>query len=155
MKQLFFLLLIVITIFSSCDKGLIYNHSAKIINKEWKYDQVLKYDISTVDTSEYYELMVVIDHDKAFSYENFYILITTEFPDGTKMPDLVSIQLADKMGSWVSNCSGSSCSIELVLQDRFRFRQVGTHNIYIENYSREELAGIESIELKLYSINEM
>jgi len=146
--------LIAMILFASCDKGLVYSHSAVIDQGEWNYEEPLVYDIIAEDTTKYYELFLNVMHASDFGYENFYTKISTVFPDGEELFDVVSIQLADKMGSWNGNCSSTTCESSLLLQDGFRFKQAGPHQIILENYSREKLVGIESIELKLYSIED-
>ena len=152
-KWLFFLL-ILITL-SACETGVMYQHTEKLDNEKWAYDSELVYNVEALDTSKYYELVVIIKYDIDFSYANFYTKITTEFPSGEKLDDVVSFQLADKMGSWIADCSGSTCTSDLILQTDFRFKEAGDHKISIENFSREELVGIKSIELKLYDVAEM
>lgn len=147
------LLLVILAI--SCDSGLIYSHTANIDGAKWEYGESLDFDLESEDTTKYYELVVIIDHNSEFSYENFYTKITTVFPDNTDLSDVVSFQLADKMGSWLGDCGSSSCTNELILQEQFRFKQIGQHTIKLENYSREALEGINSIELKLYDYSKM
>lgn len=138
----------------SCDKGLIYSHNEVISEGVWTYEEVLEYDLMAEDTTKYFELFLDVKHSADFSYENFYTKISTVFPDGKKLFDVVSIQLADNMGSWNGDCSSKTCLSSLLLQEGFRFKQAGAHQIVLENYSRENLEGIEAIELRLYSIEE-
>ena len=140
---------------ASCESGLVYHHKATIEDGVWSYSDILDYQIDVKDTSDYYELFVKIIHSPEFSYENLYTKITTEFPDGNKLSDVVSFQLANKMGLWLGKCNSKKCVNELILQDRFRFKETGKHILYLENYSREELNGIMALELKLYNIDQM
>lgn len=149
------LLLLSVSLYISCDSGLIYSHTESIEGAKWEYGEILEFDLIAEDTTKYYELVVRIDHNTDFSFENFYTKITTEFPDATELSDIVSFQLADKMGSWLGDCNSSNCINELILQEQFRFKQIGPHKIKLENYSRKALEGINAIELKLYDYSKM
>lgn len=149
------IVLISFIFFISCDKGIVYQQNVKIEQESWTYDAPLLYEFEVKDTTEYYELVTNIEYDHDFSYENFYVKITTEFPSGKSAFDVVSFQLANKMGGWIGDCSSKNCDTELILQNRFRFKEIGAHKLYIENYSRDDLDGLNAISLKLYDVSKM
>ncbi len=151
MKYFYFLFIAGILFLSSCEKGLQYKHTEKVEGK-WDYNTVLKYKIPVQDTSSRFDLVAKVTHSSDFSYQNFYVDLSTTFPDGKTLSDDVSFQLTDGMGSWQGKCSSSSCDVDLLLQQRFRFQQLGDYEIQIKNNSREELEGIQQIELRLYEV---
>lgn len=154
MKHFIFVVLL-LCLATSCESGLVYEHKSIIKDGVWNFDAPLVFEVNALDSTNYYELFVEINHNIDFSYENFYVKISTEFPDESKLFDIVSFQLADNYGTWNGKCSGNECYSELILQEGFRFKLPGKHLIFFENESREVLNGINSITLKLYSLNEM
>ncbi len=155
-KVQFTLVIILSSLFLlSCDKGVVYEQKVAIEGESWNYDDPLLFEFEVKDTTEYYELVTDIFYNPDFSYENFYVRIATEFPSGNKADDVVSFQIANKMGGWIGSCDSKECETELILQDRFRFKEIGAHKLYIENYSREALSGIHAIRLKLYDTSKM
>lgn len=153
MKYRFLVFTLCLFFLASCSDGVVYKHKEKL-NGMWDYDKVLSYTIPVQDTVQKYDLVAKVNHSPEFSYQNFYVELSTKFPDKKEMTDAVSFQLADGMGSWVGDCS-SSCDIELLLQARFRFQQIGDYVISIKNNSRKELEGIHSIELKLIELEDI
>jgi len=155
MKNLFGILVTFLFLMSSCDPGVVYKHKAEVAKAIWEYTEPLSFEIPVGDTTVYYELIANIEYSPEFSYENFYVKIITEFPSRKTAEDIVSFQLANKMGSWLADCNNNTCSSELILQDRFRFKEIGNHQFIIENFSREPLNGIQAIEIKVYDISKM
>ena len=148
MKYYFLVFASCLFFMTSCEKGVVYEHEVKI-DGIWDYEKSLDYAIPIQDTTTRYDLIAKVSHDADFSYQNFYVALTTSFPDGKALTDDVSFQLADGMGSWQGKCNGATCQVELVLQQRFRFQQIGDYVLSIRNNSREELTGINAVELRL------
>ena len=150
-----FSLLTIIVFTTSCSNGVVYSHKANVDGSVWNYNQELQFELDGIDTSSYYDLVLEVNHSPEFSFENLYTRIGTQFPSGESIKDIVSLQLADNMGTWLGNCNSSTCTTELLIQEKFRFKEIGQHKITLENYSREALKGIHFIEMKLYDINKM
>jgi len=151
MKYYLFIFALCVFMMTSCEKGVVYKHEVKI-EGIWDYEKSLSFEIPVQDTTTRYDLIAKVTHAADFSYQNFYVALTTSFPDGKELTDDVSFQLADGMGSWQGACSGDKCQVELLLQPSFRFQQVGEYVIGIRNNSREELEGIKAVELRLVEL---
>jgi len=150
-----FLFLAIAIIANSCSNAIVYSQKATIDGSTWEFNQELDFQLDGIDTSSYYDLVLEVKHSADFSYENLYTRISTTFPSGEIVKDIVSLQLADKMGTWLGNCNSSTCTSELLIQAKFRFKEIGLHNIVLENYSRKALEGIHSIQMVLYDISKM
>jgi len=123
---------------TSCTDNTVYESEIET-GEDWSYYEVMKHTIDVKDKEVLYSLEFDLKHSESFSYQNLYVNITTNYPNGKSVTDEVSLQLANKRGQWSGNCSGDKCSVTLVLQDGFRFDQTGSHTITIAQYSREEV----------------
>lgn len=142
--------LIGISLWACKDQNVIYNQSVKIENSNWAYTDILEFDIPVADTLSYYHLDLFVDHDPEFKYQNIYINIISTFPDGSQNEDLVSLELADKTGRWIGDCSAKNCTAPFQLKTNIRFSQAGVHKFKIEQSSRQEnLAGFKQVTMKL------
>ena len=131
---------------ASCKPDYIYNKSIAINKGIWTYSDTLNYEFSIEDTIGYFELFLSINHSPEFKNQNLYSRIYTAFPDGTEAIDTISLELTDKFGSWLGNCSNSSCNLDLLLKSKTQFRNVGNYKIRLEQYNRiDSLKGINSI----------
>lgn len=134
---------------SSCGPSVVYTHQENI-TEGWQYSEVIDFTFDIDDIEKKYDLVLVVGHSADYAYQNFYTNVTTLFPDGTSVIDPLSIELANKMGSWLSKCDNESCTLPIILRDDIRFKQTGTYKISFQQNSRDQiLKGINSISLSL------
>ena len=141
--------------FSSCGPAAI--HSEKMeTNGEWSYDNKLSSTIDIQDIDKNYDLALKLNHSQEFYYQNIYLQIETVFPDGKKITEPLSLDLANKAGNWIGKCSGETCEIVFSLQDNFKFKNTGKHQFTIGQYSRDRmLEGVNEIELLLFDAQKL
>lgn len=134
---------------SSCGPNVIFDQKESI-SDPWPYDDIKKFDFEITDNAKTYDLILILTHSDVFSYENIYLNATTIFPDGSKTTNPVSLQLADKNGGWIGDCTGDNCSIPIEMSSASYFKSNGKYSIILEQYSRKDsLEGISAIELKV------
>jgi gliding motility-associated lipoprotein GldH len=134
---------------SACGSKTIYENQQKI-KQPWAYNDKHTFGFDVQDTSTAYDLHLIVEHDADFGFENMYIHVTTLFPDGKKVENPLSLQLASAEGTWISDCSGELCEIDILLAARAYYKLKGKYTITIGQHSRNEhLEGIQSIKLKI------
>lgn len=134
----------------ACSEDLYFAQSVQLDDGMWSYDEKVVFDFEVNDTLVYYDLMLDIEHDVEYTYENIYVKIHTSFPTGEKVSDEVSLQLADQLDQWQGKCSGTSCKVSILLQNRIFFKDLGQHKIEIEQFNRiDPLVGINELTLKI------
>lgn len=147
--NILFPFLILIILLTSCGPTVVYDKNITI-DQPWKYDAELVYDIDITDTDKLYDLMLYLDHSADFTYQNLYIQINTTYPDGKTVIDEVSLQLANSRGEFSGKCNREKCCVSIVLQEGFKFQNIGMHSIKILQHSRmPSLEGIYSGRLQL------
>lgn len=143
----FFLIL-----FSNCDnkRKVIFEKNYDIKNTTWTYADTLDFDFEIPDTNQVYDLVLMIKHRSDYNMQNIYTNIYTKFPQGERVKQVLSLDLADNFGVWQGKCSGNSCAAEIVIQENAFFRQAGKYVITLEQFTRlENLTGIEKVGLKV------
>ena len=134
----------------ACGEGFDFEKKQTIGNKGWAYSDVLDFDLNIADTTTIYNIYLEIEHATDYSKQNLYTLIHTKFPSGERLKEQVSLELADKRGKWNGNCSSSSCTLRIPIQEGAFFSQAGQYTFSVEQYMRQNpLAGIKSIALML------
>lgn len=130
-----------------------YEAKQELESKTWAQNQVVGFDFEVADTMQIYNIFLEIEHSADYDYENIYCKIHTFFPSGDSVSQLLSFELADEMGDWVGQCSGTSCERELLIRPRGYFNQVGTHRIAFEQYMRDStVAGIAALGLRIEAL---
>ena len=124
----------------SCDPpNYIYEHSKRFtLDSPWTVKDSMVYNFQIKDTNRYYNLLLEIDHDKKYSFENLYVKFNTRFPDATNKQDVVNISLADETGDWYSDCRGKTCTFYLTLQDQAIFKTAGIYQIKLFPWMRSD-----------------
>lgn len=152
MNRLFsyFILLSSIYALSSCGTDYLYEQEIKIPETGWAYQDSLLATFEIPDTSTIYNLHLFLEHGTGFSYQNFYVQIKTQFPDGQQLTEQVSLELAGKGGIWLGDCDNETCTLDIPIQEGAYFDQAGTYQLSVHQYSRRNpLPGVNSIRFAL------
>lgn len=134
----------------ACQNNFIYDEAIRPTADFWPYDQALTFDFTVQDTSRRYEFLLDIRHSRDYPYQNLYTQITTVFPDEMIQQDVVSLELANKLGLWEGNCRGKDCELTIALQERARFDTPGDYQLRFEQYTRQDsLPGVKELRLRI------
>ncbi|MBK9014199.1 MAG: gliding motility lipoprotein GldH [Saprospiraceae bacterium] len=147
----YFLLPTICTLlFVACGNDFIFEKSINIPDASWSYDNKLPFEFEVKDTIQAYQILLEVEHAGDFGFQNCYVQITTKFPNGEEKKQPVSLELAGQSGIWNGKCSGNTCTLEIPLQGKAKFNQVGKHSITVEQFMRvNPLVGIKAISLKI------
>lgn len=141
---------------SSCGPNYLYEQELKIPETGWSYQDSLLATFEIPDTSSIYDLHLFIEHTTNFSYQNFYVQIHTQFPDGQRLMEQVSLELAGKGGVWLGDCNAETCALDIPIQQGAYFDQAGTYRLSVHQYSRRNpLPEIKSIRFALETREEV
>lgn len=144
------LLLFLPVLFFSCGKSYLYEENVIFQNEEWTYQDSISFQFDIADTSKLYNILLALEHSPEFSTQNLYTRIATEFPDGNRPSQVVSLELADQTGFWYGECNRTSCLFEAPIQSNAYFNQIGTYTITLaQHMRRDSVPGIQALSLKL------
>ncbi len=151
MKNSHLIIFFSIFIFTSCDKGnSLFFDKKNIENSSWSYDNQLKYSVDIQDTSKIYTLLLEVNHSIEYAYQNMYFNIKTSFPSGKELTQVISTDLANKLGVWHGDCKGKKCKLYVNLQNKTIFNELGKHSFTLEQFTRDSsLQGIHSIAFRV------
>ena len=117
----------------------------------WTSEDKLTLNFDVQDSTARHDLILKIEHSVDYSWENLYIQVGNVTPDMDTMITPVSLELANKKGQWQGDCSSSSCSAEIVLQEDFFFQQLGSYTIWAEPFMRvNPIPDVKSVSLAIY-----
>jgi gliding motility-associated lipoprotein GldH len=146
-------ILALLFLLTACEESVLYTETVEIDSDFWTYDNPVSFSINATDTSLVNELQLIIEHSQEYAYENLYIKVFTQFPDGKTREERLSINLADKKGKWIGNCRGDNCKLKVYLMEHFKFPQPGNYKFTFEQNSRiEKLNAIKSLQLKMIPV---
>lgn len=128
--------LLLLFLFSACGPEIIFEKKLSIPDSGWTYTDTLHYEFDIVDTSQVYHLFLQLEHSTDYRNQNLYVKIHTGFPNGQRTAQVLSIDIADKVGRWLGDCRGETCSLDIPIQSNAYFNQVGKHSFTLEQYMR-------------------
>jgi gliding motility-associated lipoprotein GldH len=133
-----------------CGPEVIYDRAETLPAEGWSYADSVAFEFAIPDTVRNYDLVLMVEHDQTFPYQNFYVNIHTDFPNGRRTTQLVSLQLAGDFGAWLGNRGGKTCTLDIPILSGARFSQSGAFGVTVEQHTRDEpLQGIREIGLSV------
>lgn len=136
-KHLAFILFTLLVI--SCGDSPKYSKDISIPDGKWTYENPLIYDFEVESTEVLNDLFLSIKYGTDFGYENIYVKIVTEYPTKETTEDVLSLNLTNGSGSFLGDCNSSTCTTDILLQERFRFEEKGKHTIKIYQHGRDAI----------------
>lgn len=122
-----------------CDPDYLLKGKHDFPDQQWAYADSLRFEFDVQDTTSIYNLNAALTHSTEYSFQNLYIRIHTLFPSGERLTKVVSLELTDKTGLWVGDCSSQTCEIELPVQEGLYFNQLGHYSIVVEQFMRQDM----------------
>ena len=133
-----------------CGPKTHYSETHEFPNSQWRYADSLVFSPSIADTTRLYDLILKVEHHPDFTFQNVYTRILTRFPDAQNAEQILSLELEKAPGIWLSDCNNQSCILEIPLQQKTRFPQMGTYQFVLHQYNRTDtLQGIQRLSLVL------
>ena len=134
----------------ACGPNYAYEQTLEIPENGWSYEDSLLATFEIPDTNTFYNLHLLVEHTTFFPYQNFYVQVITQFPNGERLTEQVSLELSAKGGIWLGDCSGETCTLDIPIQQGAYFNQAGTYQLSVHQYSRRDpLPEIKSIRFAL------
>lgn len=133
----------------SCGPEIIFNEQYDLPD-QWSYADTVAFTYHIVDTSRAYNLTLTIRHKTDFATENLYAEFVTRYPNGTADAQAVSVEVSDRFGNWLGDCSGQECELTIPLQDSARFPEPGRYGLTLRQFMRQDsVAGVQRIGLRV------
>lgn len=144
------------SVLSACGPDLIYDATRDVSRDGWAYDNPLHFTFQVQDTNKVYNLWMEVVHSTDFKNQNIYTKLYTSFPDGQKIGEVVSLELADRAGAWHGACGSSVCKVQIPLQTETYFNQIGEYALTVEQYMRKDsVKGILALRFMIEDIDKI
>ena len=136
-----------IALLTACGPEVVYE-SRHDMPGAWSYADSADFRYAIADTSAAYDLTLTLEHTDAFATQNLYARFVTTYPSGGREVQDVSLELADRFGNWLGECSGEACELTIPLQDGARYPELGEYGLTLLQHGRtERLSGVEGVGL--------
>ena len=132
-KNSVFLLLVTILLFS-CDKKRVFDQY-KSVGSAWHRDSIVTFDLPELDSTKQYNLFVNLRDNNNYPYNNLFLIVALELPNGFTKVDTLEYQMADPDGTLLGDGFSDIKESKLFYKENVRFR--GKYKVHIKQAVRE------------------
>lgn len=148
------LLLLVSILFFSCDKKRVFDEY-KSVGSAWHKDSVVSFNLPELDSTKKYDLFINIRDNNNYPFNNLFLIVTLEKPNGYTKVDTLEYQMAAADGTLLGDGFTDIKESKLYFKENVKFR--GKYKLNIKQAVREggkvpgvtQLEGITEVGLRI------
>ena len=150
LKNRFFALVLLSIFGASCDSNRIYDEYRSLPDK-WNKDSVVSFNVEAPDTTNHYNLFINLRNNNDYKYNNLYLIVEMNYPQGKVVADTLLYRMAAADGSFLGDGFTDVKENKLWYkgyEEPFVFDESGTYTVTIQQAMREQGAvnGISDLE---------
>jgi gliding motility-associated lipoprotein GldH len=148
-----FLVLIAI-LFFSCDKKRAFD-DYKSVGSAWHKDSVITFNLPELNSTKRYDLFITLRDNNNFQYNNLFLIVSVEKPNGYTKVDTLEYQMANPDGTLLGDGFTDIKESKLFFKENVKFK--GKYKVRIKQAVRENgkvpgvtlLEGITEVGLRI------
>ena len=125
-------------VFTSCDDNKVYDEFLSFENNVWESDDVKTFSFDIKDTISQVNLWVNLRTTTDYAYENIYMFLNSEYPNGESNLDTLEFILAQPDGKWNGEKSGTIIEFHSMIASGGRFNTSGQYSFSFQQAMRDE-----------------
>jgi gliding motility-associated lipoprotein GldH len=125
---------------TGCSHVDLYERAVSLKGHAWKSSEKPVFRFNIKDTTASYQLYVLLRHSARYHYNNIWINLHTQSPDGTIASAQYELPLAAGERGWLGSGMDDIYEHRIALtplNQEFRFSRAGTYTFTIEHIMRE------------------
>ncbi|EJG01662.1 MULTISPECIES: gliding motility lipoprotein GldH [Flavobacterium] len=138
------LLLAAILLFS-CDKKRVFDEY-KSVGSAWHKDSIITFDLPVLDSTKRYNAFVNIRDNNNYPFNNLFLIVSMEMPNGFTKVDTLEYQMAEPDGTLLGNGFSDIKESKLYYKEDVKFR--GKYKVHIKQAVRQsgKIPGVEALQ---------
>ncbi|KQW96156.1 gliding motility lipoprotein GldH [Flavobacterium sp. Root420] len=138
------LLLTAIFLFS-CDKKRVFDEY-KSVGSAWHKDSVVTFDLPVLDSTKKYNLFVNLRDNNDYPFNNLFLIVALEMPNGFTKVDTLEYQMANPDGTLLGNGFTDIKESKLYYKEGVKFR--GKYKVHIKQAVRQsgKIPGVQELD---------
>ncbi len=157
LKLRLLLLLSFVGLVAACDSDRVFDQYKTIPDASWHKDSVVSFKVRTKDTLQPYNLFINLRNNKAYQYNNIFLITTMNFPNGKVIKDTLEYEMAYPDGSFMGEGFTDIKESKLWYKKGVIFAEKGEYTFKIKQAMRkngkvdgiEELTGITDVGFRI------
>jgi len=138
------LLLAAILLFS-CDKKRVFDEY-KSVGSAWHKDSIVTFDLPVLDSTKKYNLFVNLRDNNNYPFNNLFLIVALEMPNGFTKVDTLEYQMANPDGTLLGNGFSDIKESKLFYKEDVKFR--GKYKVHIKQAVRQsgKIPGVQELD---------
>jgi gliding motility-associated lipoprotein GldH len=138
-------LLLVLTLFFSCDKKRVFDEY-KSVGSAWHKDSIVTFNLPELDSTKKYNLFVNLRANNNYPFNNIFLIVAIERPNGFTKVDTLEYLMANPDGSLLGDGFTDIKESKLFYKEKVRFR--GNYKVHLKQAVRENgrVPGVTALE---------
>lgn len=142
--------ILLLILLASCTKQDFYSRYAHLPADGWSSDSVYVFSVHITDTMQPYDILWNIRNDGTYAYQNIWLFVSQQNPDGFIRKDTLEVMLMDNKGKWIGRGVSSLFQLEAPYISKQIFPDTGTYKFKVAQGMKElRLEGIKNIGLTI------
>ena len=139
------ILVLFLIIFFSCDKKRVFDEY-KSVGTAWHKDSIVSFNLAELDTTKRYNLFVTLRNNNDYPFNNLFLIVGIEMPNGFTKVDTLEYQMANPDGTLMGDGFSDIKESKLFFKEKVRFR--GKYKVNIKQAVREngKVPGVTALE---------
>ena len=139
------LLLIVVFLFFSCDKKRVFDEY-KSVGNTWNKDSIVTFELPVLDSTKNYNLFVNLRANNSYPFNNLFLIVAMERPNGFTKVDTLEYQMANSDGTLLGNGFSDLKESKLFFKEKINLK--GKYKVHIKQAVREngKVPGVEALD---------
>lgn len=139
------LLIFVAILFFSCDKKRVFDEY-KSVGSAWNKDSIVTFDLPKLDSTKQYNLFVNLRDNNNYPFNNLFLIVSMEKPNGFIKVDTLEYQMANPDGSLLGDGFSDIKESKLFYKEKIKLQ--GITKIHIKQAVREngKIPGVKTLE---------
>ena len=139
------LLILVVILFFSCDKKRIFDEY-KSVGSAWHKDSIVTFNLPQLDATKQYNLFVNLRDNNNYPFNNLFLIVSMEKPNGLIKVDTLEYQMTNPDGSLMGDGFSDIKESKLFYKEKIKLE--GIAKIHIKQAVREngKIPGVTALE---------
>jgi gliding motility-associated lipoprotein GldH len=141
-----FLMLLLVFCFFSCDEKQIFDQY-KTIEGGWHKDSLINFTFNRVASKTPYNLFINIRNDDDYEFNNLFLIVKLENPEGLTKVDTLEYLMANPDGTFLGKGFSDVKESKLWYKEKITFPKTGDYKATIQQVVRQtgKVKGIEKL----------
>ncbi len=134
-NNLVLLLVVLISVFSCGDNAVFDEY--KSVSTAWNENDVVSFKVNPNDTIQPYNLFLNVRNTEAYKFNNLFLIVEMDFPNGKIIKDTLEYRMAHKTGELMGEGLGAVKTNKLWYKEAVRFNESGDYQVKIQHAMRK------------------